>query len=166
MSEDPPSIQDFKDFLENYNDPNFRKLFEEFTKTLTNPNERAQFQEEMKKMHQLQLNNGAPSETNLSFSVPQESLPQASSNLQLVDLNQPPKPKEPQDPLKASHGFCIRTSASVYRDYKTISLPLYINVCHSELIKPALARKNCSHGHAHGHCATTRCFVCALIFMS
>jgi hypothetical protein len=138
-----PNIQEFKEFLENYNDPNFRKLFEEFTKTMSNPNEQAQFLEEMKKMHQLSHN--TTSSESKTLAVPQDK-----------PVSQPlvkKAPKESQD-VQYLHGFCIKTSATVYRNYQTIALPVFINVSHSEQIKPAIARKNCSHGHSHshGHC--------------
>lgn len=125
------NIEDFKEFLNNYNDPNFRSLFEEFTSTAKSPEEKAVFAKEMKKLQRESFNKQVPSpkETNLPLE----------------------KKENKYKDVEYFHGICVQTRATVYRDYGSISIPVFVNICQSNQIKPAMSKKNCSHGKGHSH---------------
>jgi esterase/lipase len=124
-------VEDFKEFLNNYNDPNFRSLFEEFTSTAKNAEEKSVFIKEMRKLQRETLK--------------VEVSPLGESNLQIE------KKQNKYKDVVYFHGFCVQTNATVYRDYGTISKPTFVNICQSDQIKMAVTKKNCTHGKGHSH---------------
>jgi len=116
MSDMEGKIKDFKEFLNNYNDPNFRSLFEEFTSTAKSPEEKTIFTKEMRRLQR-------------------ENVRDTGDNLQIET-----KQKKYKD-VEYFHGFCVQTSATIYRDYGTVSKPIFVNICQSDQIKPAVSKK-------------------------
>lgn len=123
------NFEEFNEFLNNYNDPNFRSLFEQFTSTAKSPEEKAIFMTEMKNLQRENL------KTDAFVSSKKDSA----------------EKKNKYSNVEYFHGFCVKTNATTYRDYGTISIPVFVNICQSNQIKPAIAKKNCAHGEGHAH---------------